>query len=159
LTDKWSVYRYEVDMFKSLQEFVASEKTAQFPRPVNNAIAESLLLHTRILADILLSRNEQDLNLAVLLPGFHSTNIKNLEDAYGNNKIEHSPCWSLNKLLAHSTSYRGDSHDYTEIFEKVKTPIYLALEDVDSERAKLGEGESRPNPYLAVHVNLTTSSS
>lgn len=47
----------------------------KFPHPIPNAIVESMLLHLRILIDILLSKrsDKDDITLTDLLPGFYAT--------------------------------------------------------------------------------------
>jgi hypothetical protein len=162
--DKWTVYDYEVDMFKATHELSRSDYRIWHSRHVNNAIAESLLLHTRILSDILLSRNNRDLNLKKLLPDFNSSYLDELRSRYGDADSEHSPCWTLNKMLAHPTSYRSDSFDCTSLFDEIKPAIYLVLEEVDNERKKRGEGQiKRPDPSRYVRAmtssDLSTSSS
>jgi len=49
----WVVYDFEEDMFKRTLLLSAGECN-KFPHPIPNAIVESMLLHLRILVDILL---------------------------------------------------------------------------------------------------------
>jgi hypothetical protein len=162
--DKWTVYDYEVDMFKATCELCRSDYRIWHSLHVNNAIAESLLLHTRILSDILLSRNNDDLNLRKLLPDFSSAYLDELRSHYGDAKSEQSPCWTLNKMLAHPTAYRSDSFDYTQTFEKLRAVIYLVLDEVESERKKSGHDRTKQQEALGsgrslTAMNLSTSSS
>ena len=88
------------------------------------AISESLILHLRVLAEIILSRGRwpDDINLNELFPNFHSNSISDLNKAYGLHTERNTPCWRFNKLLAHATTERSDSHNYTDAVE-IFTPI------------------------------------
>jgi hypothetical protein len=128
----WKVLDYEVQMFLGTihlrrLSFIGKEPKAQI---VRNALVESSLLHTRILADIFLSRSTypDDIHLRDL--GFDnfeeddtfSKEIDALDQAYGKSKDENSKCWIINKMLAHPTSQRSESYDYS--------PVFSALDDL-----------------------------
>jgi len=81
----WVVYDYEEDMFRRTF-LLATTDCNKFPPPIPNAIVESMLLHLRILVDILLSRGsgDDDIKLTELLPGFKSPLVGQLKTTYGN---------------------------------------------------------------------------
>ncbi len=116
-TDPWVVIDYEVDMFISLCRLLkpGNQVYAAMPHHIKNAIVESALLHCRILADIILSRgiDNDDICLSKLLPRFQSQALERLRHEYGNRKDSGTPCWTLNKMLMHSTKHRCDQYDYT----------------------------------------------
>jgi len=66
-TALWEVYEYEVSMFNHMLQFGATVEYQKLPQPMRNAIVESMLLHLRILVDILLSRGSgnDDINLTI----------------------------------------------------------------------------------------------
>jgi len=161
------VYEYEADMFKgTLTLCSGSDVTASYSRYVANAIVESLLLHTRILIDILLSRDSgaDAVSLTTLLPGFVPARLGELRDLYGSRNIVESPCWTLNKRLAHSTNVRSDSFDYTRMVNDLRPAIQQCLDEIDDERSKRGLGETRrpevssPWPSVLQLWNMSTSS-
>jgi hypothetical protein len=55
--DPWVVFDYEVSMFKETLTFGKTQVALPLPQYILNAITESLLLHTRILVDILISKS------------------------------------------------------------------------------------------------------
>jgi hypothetical protein len=123
----WVVYNYEVWMVRETSQALSPD--GQRPQWLQNAVVESMLLHTRILVDILLSRGEpDDIKLSVLLPTFKSPLIEKLREAYGNRSTVGSPCFVLNKRLAHPTMLRSDSygHDYKSTLD-VLVPIMNPL--------------------------------
>src|SRR5580704_18327373 len=101
-------------MARNLSRIMSENRWAAYERWAKNAIVESLVLHTRILSDILLGKKTQpdDITVTDLIPGFSSTHTASLAAAYGDSKTVGSPCWQFNKLLAHATSHRSDSHEY-----------------------------------------------
>lgn len=131
-TPLWEVYDYEVWMFDQMLQFgttLGTKECQQFPQPVKNATVESLLLHLRILVDILLSRgsgNNDDINLKDLLPSFNSPLVAQLKAAYGDGKTVDCPCWQLNKRLAHPTQIRSSSYSYNPLLNTL-LPLILPL--------------------------------
>ena len=155
-------------MFRATCSLSRSDYQAWFSRPVNNAIAESLLLHTRILMDILKSKTSQDgddIKLTDLLPGFAPSRLQQLTELYGDRNTEGSPCWTINKYLAHPTKLRTDSHEYTDIVEKLRPVLLHCVDEIIQERLRIGDDKTkRPEakcigPSLMTGINLTTSSS
>jgi hypothetical protein len=145
MTADWTVYEYEIDMFRGTLSLCRSDILASYSRHVQNAIVESLLLHTRTLADILLSSgSEADaISLKTLLPGFVPTRLEELKKLYGTRKDVGSPCWMLNKWLAHSTTVRSDSFDYVPMMDKLRPVINFCLGEIEGERSKRGEGQMK----------------
>jgi hypothetical protein len=113
--DKWRVFDYEATMLLALSKYLSEDDLAKFDWAVGNAIVESAVLHTRVLAELLLSRGRMadDIRLKDLLPSLDTDSLRRLGDAYGDQKREGSPCWQFNKLLAHATIQRSDRHNYT----------------------------------------------
>jgi len=134
----WKVFDYEVMMFRSMRALlvIGNEEYDSFPCHLKNAVTESALLHTRQLADILLSRGNQpdDITLQTLLPEFQSRGLDDLRRHYGDNRTPNAPCWIMNKLMAHATTQRGDSFDYSSVLIGVVPLIEGVLEEVQIHR-------------------------
>lgn len=133
----WVVYDYEVDMFTQMYNIcTASELCHQFPQQVQNAIVESMLLHLRILVDIWLSKrlDKDDITLTDLLPSFKSPLIAQLKAAYGNRKTPNSPCWEINKRLAHPTKVRSSSYSYNHVLKALIPIVEGLLNEVNKAR-------------------------
>ena len=139
MNDLWGIYRYEVMMRTELLQLWRDHReyidALKFPIP--NAVTESIVLHTRILVGILLSRGKQpdDINLARLLPGFTCEALKTLEQAYGDSGKNNSPCWAFNKMLAHATTLRSHGYDYTPHLDSLYPAIDVAIRKIDKERS------------------------
>ena len=136
MPDAWDVYDYEASMYVSLLDLCAKGQHKLHPHPVPNAIVESLLLHTRILVDIFLSRDVEpdSVHLSELLPGFDSPELVALRKVYGTPKISGSPCWIINKRLAHATTMRSDSFDYTALVNALEDLLNPIIKSVQNER-------------------------
>lgn len=133
----WEVYDYEVSMFREMLRIGTSPVECQkFPPPVQNAIVESMLLHLRILVDILLSRGSgsDDINLRDLLPSFKSSVRTKLTTAYGDGKTVNSPCWQLNKRLAHPTQIRSSSYSYNHVLHALVPLVIQLLNEIAAAR-------------------------
>lgn len=163
---QWEVFYYEVEMFKATCGLSRNDFQAWFSRHVNNAIAESFLLHTRILMDILMSKESKyknDIRLKELLPNFTPTRLQELLDLYGDTNTEGTPCWTINKYLAHPTKLRTDNHDYTDIIEGLRPVLQQCVDEVIQEHQRIDGITKRPEPTcfesLLTVTNLTTSSS
>jgi hypothetical protein len=139
---QWVVFNYEVMMFRSMCALLAigNQEYCLLSGPVKNAVTESALLHTRQLADILLSRGNQkdDINLQTLLPGFQPQGSNALRKLYGDNGTANTPCWTINKRLAHATTQRGDSFDYSSMLNALVQSLEGVLAEVQTHRATLG---------------------
>jgi|SRR5579863_2095134 len=132
----WDVYDYEVSMYLSTLGLCTRGEHNSHPHPIPNAIVESLLLHTRILVDIFLSRDPEPdaVRLNELLPGFDSPELGALRKVYGSAKDSGSPCWTINKRLAHSTTVRGGSFDYTVLVNALGELLNPIIKSVQNER-------------------------
>ena len=143
-TPPWSIVDYEAVMFFRLCSHLGSEASQPDSNTVNNAMVESACLHARILIDILLSKNsgkDDDIRLDELSDGFphesvHGLNesVDQLRTAYGKSGTEQSPCWILNKMIAHPTLKRGTSRDYTEVLNKLFPLIKEVLQEIQNHR-------------------------
>lgn len=119
-TDPWDIVGYEAKMFFELCRVMSDPASRASNKTAENAIVESACLHARILADILLSKDSgkgDDIKLDVLAPKFRSPSIDKLRSAYGDTKTPGTPCWVLNKMIAHPTLKRSRSYDYTSVIE------------------------------------------
>lgn len=90
--------------------------------PLLNAVVESALLHLRQLVDILLSRDKREedaIRLKDLLPNFQDSRLEELREKYGRRDNKGSPCWTLNKMLAHPTYERSDRYDYSSLLQEM----------------------------------------
>jgi hypothetical protein len=130
--DEWTVFKYEWDMAVGLAAYLQPDPHAKRDPILTNAIAECMVLHSRILIEILLSHGSQpdDINPSKLIPGFESRHIASLETAYGENRTENSPRWQFNKLLAHATTHRGEKHDYVDAINAVWPHILKIMQDI-----------------------------
>ena len=140
----WVVYDYEEDMFRRTF-LLATTDCNKFPHPIPNAIVESMLLHLRILVEILLSRGSEDddIKLTELLPDFKSPLVGQLKTTYGNRKQVGSPCWNLNKRLAHPTRVRSSSYTYDHLVQALVPLVEPLLGEVAKARqvSTLKKGE------------------
>jgi hypothetical protein len=139
MADQWRVLDYEVQMFNGLLALCHGNIRNSFPWPIPNAITESLLLHARILVDILLSRGRgDDIKLDNLLPGFDVPEIDSLRTIYGKDDKPNSICWTLNKRLAHATTARvgTEGHDYTGDVMTLRAFINAILAAVEEQRPR-----------------------
>jgi len=135
--DSWEIIRYEVDQINDLLPFVLTDNPnheiyKKWPKAVRNAVTESIGLHTRILADVLLSRTsyDDDIKLEKLLPGFTPPTLAQLKAAYGGSNDEQSPYSILNKKLFHPDKGRCDNHDYSATFRAVIPLVFRVWEEV-----------------------------
>ena len=139
MADLWSVFDYEVQMFRDLMNLCRGNMRLTFPPPIPNAITESLVLHTRILTCVLISRGRaDDIKLETLLPGFTMPEIDILKTLYGKDDDPKSICWTLNKRLAHATAIRADSdgHDYGGSVQTLRPFIEYILGEVEKVRPR-----------------------
>ena len=135
-TALWEVYDYEVDMFTQMLRIGTTVECQEFPQPIQNAIVESMLLHLRILVDILLSRGSgnDDIDLVDLLPAFKSSLVAQLKTAYGDSKTVGCPCWHLNKRLAHPTQIRSSSYNYDHVLNALVPLVTQLLDEIAAAR-------------------------
>lgn len=140
----WVVYDYEVDMFKQTWSICTMGVTKTFRHPIPNAILESMLLHLRILVDILISKggspDNDDIKLKNLLPNFDSVLIGTLRIKYRTRSKVRSPCWTLNKMLAHPSLLRSNNYKYDDVLNIMVPCIMPLLDEIDRARKMLGTG-------------------
>jgi hypothetical protein len=132
----WPAFEYEVWMFFRTRALLAERAYSEHPesRVLDNALEESALIHTRILVDALLNRSSEveDVTLDDLVPNWCSLPgvgqaIRRLRQTYGHPDAIGSPCWQLNKMLAHLTAVRGSSFDYSDLRAKIDPLITIAV--------------------------------
>lgn len=114
------------------------------PRVLKNAVEESAVLHTRILADVFLSKGAgtDDLRLSLLFAGWSGDPryaplkqaIGRLRAEYGTASAPGTPCWVFNKMLAHPTSHRGDEYDYNQILTQLKPVMHEIIGLIETQR-------------------------
>jgi hypothetical protein len=132
--DSWKAFEYEVWMFFETR---TPRDPTNADDVVANALAESALLHTRVLVEALIDKNSgsDDVNLRQLLAGI-STSPEllaaqtALKAVYGTSGDVNSPCWILNKRLAHLTNVRGDSFDYGPLRSVLDPLVFEVLREV-----------------------------
>jgi hypothetical protein len=156
--NEWDVYDYEVWMFTEMLGMCNDAHKKWFNQNIQNAFTESLVLHTRNLADILLSqRLPDDIKLNEMLQGFNSPLIARLRELYGKWNEEKSPCWTINKMLVHSTKERADRFNYSDKLNEIVPTMIALMAEVRAERDKppaAGKPESAENapPPAPEHV-------
>jgi|HubBroStandDraft_6_1064221.scaffolds.fasta_scaffold259160_4 hypothetical protein len=104
-----------------------------------------MLLHLRILVDMLLSRGgrDDDIRLTELLPDFKSRLIEQLKITYGGPNDADSPYWNLNKRLAHPTKVRSSPYSYNYLTQPL-LPIVLPLLNKVAEARRASESPQKP---------------
>lgn len=139
----WIVFDYEIQMYFETRNLLKHLKIKDSKDVINliikNATVESQLLHTRIMTDILISkssREDDDITLNFLLPEWcNSTNgkslIEKLRNVYGKQNEKDSPCWILNKMLAHPTRWRTDRFDYGKPMRQIEPVIFEILSEIE----------------------------
>jgi len=130
--DEWQVFHYEWAMVRNLVRRT-KERWDSLNLWCRHAIVESLVLQTRILADIFLptpKSKPDDIKITDLIPGFSSPHTASLAAAYGDSKTVGCPCWQFNKLLAHATRHRGNSHQYGPALAEMWPHIERIIEDI-----------------------------
>ena len=132
--DPWKAFEYEVWMFFETR---TPRDPTNADDVVANALAESALLHTRVLIEALINKNSgsDDVNLRRLLTGIPTSAEliaaqTALKTVYGTGGDVDSPCWTLNKRLAHLTNVRGDSFDYGPLRSVLDPLVFEVLREV-----------------------------
>ena len=154
--DLWQVIDYEVQMYFETRSTYDSLKTVPKDvkaKVVDNALVESMVLHTRIMVDMLISKGHgsDDIKLRDLVPDWcESENgkhlIDKLESVYGRSDVEDSPCWIFNKMLAHPTTWRADSYNYYSALKQIEPHVLDILKAI----AKV-KSTSMLDYYLVLH--------
>jgi len=127
------VMDYEIMMFlgvQVLQNKVRINTTDTFlPTLLQNTLAETRILHIRVLTEVFLSGGRSDdIKIEQLLPEWHKQNtviLKELDGAYKTPLPEtgESPKTHIDKLLAHATVKRGASFNWTPVIERMEPPL------------------------------------
>ncbi len=135
------VLEYEINMLVSLKFLLSKivDDNNIYKRVKINAMVESLMLHIRILCDIFLARNkghsdEITLN-KIIQPEDNSDALASLlaelKTSYGKSKEENTPCWTINKMLAHASEERGSKYDYGSIIDKLFPILVKIIKEVN----------------------------
>lgn len=143
--DPWQVFNYEIQMYFETRIRLKHLKTDGRDSRVmviKNALTESLVLHTRIMVDILISKGSgnDDITLKDLLPDWPQSEIGRqmigeLKSAYGKSDIQNSPCWVFNKMLAHPTRWRADSYNYFPALKQIEHHVLSILREIEKIRS------------------------
>ncbi len=140
--DPWIVFDYEIQMYFETRNLLRHLNTKDPNNIINritkNVTVESLLLHTRIVTDILISKSIEgdDITLMGLLPEWCNSEtgkplIENLKNIYGKRNEKDSPCWIINKMLAHPTQWRTDRFDYSKPMKQIEPVIFNFLSEIE----------------------------
>lgn len=142
----WDVIiAYEIRMFRATYEtLLDSAALSRLEKVLQNAVEESAVLHTRILCDVFLSRSSEpdDIILSKLFPGLRTNAryarlkgmVDDLRRRYGAGNTANSHCWVFNKMMAHPTTHRSDSYDYTVILRGLQPIIQGIIAEIESLR-------------------------
>ena len=142
-SEGWDVFDYEVMMFRSLCGLLRAGNSAyaRLDQCIKNAVTESALLHLRQVVEVLLSRGKwpDNIKLCSLLPGLVPSSLQELHRWYGSHSMEGTPCWVLNKMMAHPTGHRGAHYDYSGLIGEGVSFVEDVLREIDRKR-------TAPNP-------------
>ena len=136
MSDMWTVFDYERDMAIKLSQLLITPEFETLPGEFQNAIVESLVIHTRVVTEIILSEGTRpdDITLKKLLPHFSSENLAKLRAAYDDDSSGISPRWQFNKLLAHATTLRIESHEYGPAINRMWTHLSKLIVEIEVAR-------------------------
>jgi hypothetical protein len=168
IKEKWDIVAYEAKMFFELCVVLSDPATTPKNEVVKNAVVESVCLHTRILIDFLISKKStpkkgddiqrDDIRLDDLLPGFTPPSLDKLLAAYGGARTEQSPCWILNKMIAHPTTKRGTRYDYTRVIGQLYPLIEKVWQEIKDHKQAVPAILPQSPGVLALTFSGTTSS-
>jgi hypothetical protein len=160
-TDPWDIVAYEARMLFDLCRLLGCQEFKPDSNIVNNAVVESACLHARILVDILLSKDSgkgDDIRLSQLLPGYRHPSVEQLRGVYGDGKTERSPCWILNKMIAHPTLKRGTSYDYTSVLKQLLPLIDMVWQAMENHHQAILSKQPKPTGWIDPDFCAKTSS-
>jgi hypothetical protein len=133
----WTIFDYERDMAIKLSQMLITPEFETLPWEFRNAVVESLVIHTRVITEIVLSEGTRpdDITLKKLLPNFQSENIQTLRASYDDDSSGISPRWQFNKLLAHATTLRVESHEYGPALTLIWGHLSKLIVEIEAARA------------------------
>ena len=151
----WGAFAYEVKMYTAMLVTYNSPATLPlFSVYFRNAIAESAVLHARILCDLFSSEgksngHKDDIGFSDLFDDWETdkrygnlkSHIAEMNSAYGTHKTENSPCWQFNKMLAHLTKERDSRHSYEDALKTVGPLIQRIVSELESLKPGFPAGE------------------
>ena len=140
----FKVINYEIMMF--LRALIVEQRKTliQATNPnlllyTKNALAESRVLHIRVLAEVFLSggRND-DIKANRIMPEWCKKNsniLSELNYAYITelSEIGESPKTLIDKHLAHATLKRGESFDWSPVIKRMEQPLINLLKTLPIE--------------------------
>jgi hypothetical protein len=142
----WGALAYEVKMYFAMRATFGDYATVKKNTWIRNAIAESAVLHARILCDLFSSETKKtsklykdDIGFSDLLDHWETdekyknlkSHIAEMKLAYGTSDTKNSPCWQFNKMLAHLTKERGFRHSYEEALKTVEPLINRIVSELE----------------------------
>jgi hypothetical protein len=115
-----------------------SDKTMQLF--LKNSLAESQILHIRVLSTIFLQGSadrKDDIKISHCLPNWHEENkniFKELDDAYTMPlDIGVSPKDCIDKRIAHATIKREGRFNWTLVIERMNSPLINAIQTLPND--------------------------
>lgn len=133
----FEVVNYEIMMFLGVPLFQSKVKTKTedkfLPVILQNMRAETRVLHIRVLTEVFLSGGKSDdIKINHLLPEWHKRNaavLQELDEAYKTPLPEtgESPKTHIDKLLAHATTKRGSSFNWSPVVDRMMPPLLKVL--------------------------------
>lgn len=143
----WIVFDYELDQLKAMCELLRVDNPvlAVFNSHLRNAVAESAVIHTRIVTEILLPTGgmKDDIKIKHLAPSYDASSciaVARLRTAYGERDDPRSHRYVINKRLAHATLDRTHTHDWTDTLNALVPIIFEIANELEP---------YRPNPSQA----------
>lgn len=131
------VVDYEIMMFLGVPHFQSKVKMRTESKLLQviyqNMLAETRVLHIRVLAEVFLSGGKSDdIKIKRLLPEWHKQNaavLQELDGAYKTPLPEtgESPKTHIDKLLAHATTKRGSSFNWSPVIKRMEQPLINVL--------------------------------
>ena len=145
--DPWGVIGYEVQMYFAMRAVLTVRPAFLADQLVENAVAESLGFHARILCEVFISTlpgerpQPDDIQFSHLFLD-SSTNPSRyaalqrlsltLQQAYGlKNPTPGQPRWEFNKMLAHPTLKRGTSYNYSQAINTIHPHVLEIVEELE----------------------------
>jgi hypothetical protein len=153
--DPWDIVAYEVKMFYATYEIVLSLAALdQLSRVLANAVEESAVLHTRNLCDVFFDNEAKrkakatNIYLSELFSDWGTDTkydrvqelIGDLSERYdrparkpgpGTNTKRASPRWNFTKMMAHPTTHRGISFDYTPDLRCLRPVLQDIIDEIE----------------------------
>ena len=168
---EFDVINYEIGMFLSALIFYQKrmEKDCSdsvMENYIKNALAESLVLHIRVLTEIFMPGGREDdikaVNVMKKWCDEHKLLIKNLHHAYEKvyvSELKGTSKTLIDKLLAHGTNKRGDMFDWSPVIRTMEPPLIEILRTLSKEEfpalnllSHIEDCETKETPVFSTHT-------